>query len=210
MHDNYSADYYNDYQQKLDYYDDLDLSTYADCFDDAGQDYLDEYGEGLQETATLCSSPTQKNQSMTNNNSASVRTNDNRINDQSYGSAVQSRCPSFEFESLSSTMPLYAAGENRVTTQDMNNGQAVRWYQRSSFERYFPEDDSRRSGGVDSYNWQRIAKEKQPVSQLRPVSELPDIYRNIFKFGVFNAVQSSCFDTVYYSDQNTVISGKTR
>ncbi|KAJ3970368.1 hypothetical protein EV361DRAFT_802192 [Lentinula raphanica] len=31
---------------------------------------------------------------------------------------------------------------------------------------------------------------------LRPVSELPDIYRSLFKFGVFNAVQSSCFEGV--------------
>ncbi|KAF9265706.1 P-loop containing nucleoside triphosphate hydrolase protein, partial [Marasmius fiardii PR-910] len=30
--------------------------------------------------------------------------------------------------------------------------------------------------------------------KLHPVSELPDMYRAIFKFGVFNAVQSSCFD----------------
>ncbi|KAG8969463.1 hypothetical protein FRC03_002739 [Tulasnella sp. 419] len=31
---------------------------------------------------------------------------------------------------------------------------------------------------------------------LRPVSDLPDIYRTLFKFGVFNAVQSRCYDTV--------------
>ncbi|EPS99015.1 hypothetical protein FOMPIDRAFT_1031123 [Fomitopsis schrenkii] len=31
--------------------------------------------------------------------------------------------------------------------------------------------------------------------RLRPASELPDIYRGLFKFGVFNAVQSKCFDT---------------
>ncbi|KAJ6490602.1 Sec63 Brl domain-containing protein [Mycena vitilis] len=45
--------------------------------------------------------------------------------------------------------------------------------------------------------------------RLRPVSELPDIYRGIFKFGVFNAVQSSCFDTVVKSDENMVISAPT-
>ncbi|KAG6907418.1 hypothetical protein DXG01_008990 [Tephrocybe rancida] len=32
--------------------------------------------------------------------------------------------------------------------------------------------------------------------RLRPVSSLPDMYRGIFKFGVFNAVQSSCFSDV--------------
>ncbi|KAJ7709458.1 hypothetical protein B0H17DRAFT_1190666 [Mycena rosella] len=45
--------------------------------------------------------------------------------------------------------------------------------------------------------------------RLRPVSELPDIYRGIFKFGVFNAVQSTCFDTVFQSDENMVISAPT-
>lgn len=45
--------------------------------------------------------------------------------------------------------------------------------------------------------------------QLRPVSQLPDVYRSIFKFGVFNAVQSACFDTVFHSDQNVIISAPT-
>ncbi|KAJ3852493.1 DEAD-domain-containing protein, partial [Lentinula lateritia] len=31
---------------------------------------------------------------------------------------------------------------------------------------------------------------------LRPVSDLPDMYRGLFKFGLFNTVQSSCFDGV--------------
>ncbi|KZT02310.1 P-loop containing nucleoside triphosphate hydrolase protein [Laetiporus sulphureus 93-53] len=44
---------------------------------------------------------------------------------------------------------------------------------------------------------------------LRPVSKLPDMYRSLFKFGVFNAVQSSCFDTVMDTDENMVISAPT-
>ncbi|KAE9393645.1 P-loop containing nucleoside triphosphate hydrolase protein [Gymnopus androsaceus JB14] len=44
---------------------------------------------------------------------------------------------------------------------------------------------------------------------LRPVSDLPDMYRGLFKFGVFNAVQSSCFDSVLYSKENMVISAPT-
>lgn len=35
------------------------------------------------------------------------------------------------------------------------------------------------------------------------------MYRSIFKFGVFNAVQSTCFDTVYHSDSNVVVSAPT-
>ncbi|CAK5265299.1 unnamed protein product [Mycena citricolor] len=45
--------------------------------------------------------------------------------------------------------------------------------------------------------------------RLRPISDLPDIFRGIFKFGVFNAVQSSCFDTVFQSEENMVISAPT-
>ncbi|GLB34810.1 putative sec63 Brl domain containing protein [Lyophyllum shimeji] len=44
---------------------------------------------------------------------------------------------------------------------------------------------------------------------LRPVSTLPDMYRGLFKFGVFNAVQSSCFDDVFNSNENLVISAPT-
>jgi ATP-dependent DNA helicase HFM1/MER3 len=43
---------------------------------------------------------------------------------------------------------------------------------------------------------------------------LADIYRDLFPFGVFNAVQSSCFSQVIEGDENMVIcaptgSGKT-
>ncbi|KAF8447766.1 P-loop containing nucleoside triphosphate hydrolase protein [Boletus edulis BED1] len=41
--------------------------------------------------------------------------------------------------------------------------------------------------------------------RLRPVSELPDRFRGVFKFGVFNAIQSACFDQVLHSDENMVI-----
>ncbi|KAJ8087976.1 ATP-dependent DNA helicase MER3 [Marasmius tenuissimus] len=40
--------------------------------------------------------------------------------------------------------------------------------------------------------------------KLRPVSELPDMYRAMFKFGVFNAVQSSCFDDLLHTPENLV------
>ncbi|KDQ61091.1 hypothetical protein JAAARDRAFT_173613 [Jaapia argillacea MUCL 33604] len=42
--------------------------------------------------------------------------------------------------------------------------------------------------------------------RLRPVSELPDIYRAMFKFGVFNAIQSKCYDLVISAPTG---SGKT-
>ncbi|CAL1705677.1 unnamed protein product [Somion occarium] len=48
-----------------------------------------------------------------------------------------------------------------------------------------------------------------PGIRLRPVLDLPDIYRTLFKFGVFNAVQSECFDEVIHHDDNMVISSPT-
>ncbi|EUC66319.1 P-loop nucleoside triphosphate hydrolase, putative [Rhizoctonia solani AG-3 Rhs1AP] len=44
---------------------------------------------------------------------------------------------------------------------------------------------------------------------LVPVSTLPDWCRNVFKFGVFNAMQSQCFDTAVNTDSNMVISAPT-
>ncbi|GAA5999340.1 DNA helicase [Rhodotorula paludigena] len=50
--------------------------------------------------------------------------------------------------------------------------------------------------------------QKQGI-KLRPVSELPDMFRSLWRFGVFNAVQSVCFDTVFHKDENVVISAPT-
>ncbi|CCO27593.1 hypothetical protein BN14_01578 [Rhizoctonia solani AG-1 IB] len=44
---------------------------------------------------------------------------------------------------------------------------------------------------------------------LVPVSTLPDWCRDVFKFGVFNAMQSQCFDTAVNTDSNMVISAPT-
>ncbi|KAG2146850.1 Sec63 Brl domain-containing protein [Suillus bovinus] len=52
-------------------------------------------------------------------------------------------------------------------------------------------------------------QQKHQSVRLRPVSELPDMFRSMFKFGVFNAVQSTCFDAVLYSNENMVISAPT-
>ncbi|KAF8892445.1 hypothetical protein BD779DRAFT_1670146 [Infundibulicybe gibba] len=58
-----------------------------------------------------------------------------------------------------------------------------------------------RARGVDHRNNYGI--------RLRPVSELPDMHRGIFKFGVFNAIQSACFPDIVDSNQNMVISAPT-
>ncbi|GAA5900381.1 DNA helicase [Sporobolomyces salmoneus] len=45
--------------------------------------------------------------------------------------------------------------------------------------------------------------------KLVAVSRLPDAFRSIWRFGVFNAVQSVCFDIVYGTDENVVVSAPT-
>ncbi|KAK5958237.1 ATP-dependent DNA helicase MER3 [Knufia fluminis] len=45
--------------------------------------------------------------------------------------------------------------------------------------------------------------------QLVPTTKLPDKQRTLFKFPVFNAVQSRCFPTAYESDDNLVVSAPT-
>lgn len=51
-----------------------------------------------------------------------------------------------------------------------------------------------------------------PVAQgvsLLSVNILPDKYRGLFQFPIFNAVQSKCFPLVYGSDDNVVLSSPT-
>ncbi|OBZ69133.1 putative ATP-dependent DNA helicase HFM1 [Grifola frondosa] len=55
-------------------------------------------------------------------------------------------------------------------------------------------EEASKRGDIHPRNWHGV--------RLRPVSDLPDIYRGVFKFGVFNAVQSQCFDTVMHTDKN--------
>ncbi|KAJ1309145.1 hypothetical protein OPQ81_004818 [Rhizoctonia solani] len=43
---------------------------------------------------------------------------------------------------------------------------------------------------------------------LVPISTLPDWCRGVFNFGVFNAMQSQCFNTAVNTNSNMVISGK--
>lgn len=44
---------------------------------------------------------------------------------------------------------------------------------------------------------------------LIPVNTLPDRFRGIFPFPLFNAVQSKCFHSVYESNDNIVLSSPT-
>ena len=45
--------------------------------------------------------------------------------------------------------------------------------------------------------------------QLISLNELPDRFRSIFPFPLFNAVQSKCFETIYKSNSNLVLSAPT-
>lgn len=45
--------------------------------------------------------------------------------------------------------------------------------------------------------------------RLVPVSELPDRFRSLFRFPLFNAIQSKCFQSVYGGDDNVVLAAPT-
>lgn len=56
------------------------------------------------------------------------------------------------------------------------------------------------------------AKSSLPVirnTELRPTSEIPSPFDSIFKFGVFNVIQSKCIDDAFYENNNLVISAPT-
>ncbi|CAE6450387.1 unnamed protein product [Rhizoctonia solani] len=78
--------------------------------------------------------------------------------------------------------------------------------------------------GVDPYSsptplpHRQILKNNTPYANqascslsknLIPISALPDWCRSVFKFGVFNAMQSQCFDTAVNTNSNMVISAPT-
>ena len=45
--------------------------------------------------------------------------------------------------------------------------------------------------------------------QLVSLNELPDRFRSVFSFPLFNPVQSRCYETIYKSDDNLVLSSPT-
>ena len=44
---------------------------------------------------------------------------------------------------------------------------------------------------------------------LVPVTELPDLYRTVFPYSIFNAVQSKCFPIAFHTSDNLVLSAPT-
>ncbi|EAU88744.2 ATP-dependent DNA helicase MER3 [Coprinopsis cinerea okayama7 len=80
-------------------------------------------------------------------------------------------------------------------------------------ERYPPSvpcyNFTRRAGQSAHSDDNHLNREEGRI-KLKPVSQLPDIYRAIFKkYGSFNAIQSACFDDLMQTDENLVISAPT-
>ena len=71
--------------------------------------------------------------------------------------------------------------------------------------------------GANQNARQRVSHTKPPSRsppiiqgiQLVPATALPDQLRSVFKFEIFNAVQSKCFATAFKSDDNIVVSAPT-
>ncbi|KAI0076468.1 P-loop containing nucleoside triphosphate hydrolase protein [Panus rudis PR-1116 ss-1] len=89
--------------------------------------------------------------------------------------------------------------QSRASSYRPQTGPPEAWVQRHQDESAAPQDNSER--GFNPRNSHGI--------RLKPVSDLPDMYRGMFKFGVFNAVQSQCYDEVMRGDDNMVISAPT-
>ncbi|KAF8911062.1 Sec63 Brl domain-containing protein [Gymnopilus junonius] len=102
---------------------------------------------------------------------------------------AQIRNTSMEFSrrSLFDTRPRMALASGRHAEYNNNPSPAPRIMQNT------PASNPRNSHGI----------------RLRPVSDLPDVYRTLFKFGVFNAVQSTCFDEAVAGDKNLAITAPT-
>ncbi|GAA5978347.1 hypothetical protein JCM5350_001135 [Sporobolomyces pararoseus] len=74
------------------------------------------------------------------------------------------------------------------------------------YDDLIPQEDGNRSFGQKASSSNRVQKRG---IKLVPVSQLPDTFRSIWRFGVFNAVQSHCFGSVYCADENVVVSAPT-
>ncbi|CAG8627024.1 14476_t:CDS:10, partial [Gigaspora rosea] len=66
----------------------------------------------------------------------------------------------------------------------------------------------------DNINQSMVNIQPNSINGLRKVSELPDRFRSLFPFGVFNSIQSQCIDTALYGNEDLVViaptgSGKT-
>ncbi|TDL24911.1 P-loop containing nucleoside triphosphate hydrolase protein [Rickenella mellea] len=109
-------------------------------------------------------------------------------------------------------LPLRAS--SYVTSLNVPTGHFRDAYSHDAYMHNAPESHSRNamsSGQIALISDGRRMEgvQRHPGLRLRPVSDLPDIYRATFKFGVFNAIQSSCFDTVMRTKDNMVVSAPT-
>ncbi|KAJ3571066.1 hypothetical protein NP233_g4001 [Leucocoprinus birnbaumii] len=63
--------------------------------------------------------------------------------------------------------------------------------------------------GISDFSDSGHSPDTIPTNKSRLVSDLPDIFRGIFKFPTFNAMQSHCFDHITSSTQDLVVSAPT-
>lgn len=68
--------------------------------------------------------------------------------------------------------------------------------------------DQRARGSVSSINLSHAPPLVQGIQLVAP-NELPDRFRSLFPFPLFNAVQSKCFATAYQTSDNLVLSAPT-
>ena len=105
---------------------------------------------------------------------------------------------------LNSSSPSYQVGRRKNIPKRRNLHHATNQVLRQPPSLPMEYADVQEHGGA--------LNEAPPVVQDIPLvspNELPDRFRSVFSFQLFNAVQSKCFQTIYKSNDNLVLSAPT-
>ncbi|KAL1600412.1 ATP-dependent DNA helicase MER3 [Paraconiothyrium brasiliense] len=116
-----------------------------------------------------------------------------------------------------SSSPAFMAGQRHAGVPQKSTQPAVRQrnYKLEVFGTVYPQEapplpqhHSSAAAAGPRLNARVGAPITQGIQQI-PVTELPDRLRTVFPYPIFNAVQSKCFDAVYKTDNNFVLSSPT-
>ncbi|OAX41690.1 P-loop containing nucleoside triphosphate hydrolase protein [Rhizopogon vinicolor AM-OR11-026] len=128
-----------------------------------------------------------------------------------YGSSSREYTPSpTEYTSVRAQNQAYYLPQ-RSYHLHQHSGEHYTGNSHTSIDSFGSHHDTQIDRQTSVYNHLPVGRtqQKSQAVRLRPVSELPDRFRSVFKFGVFNSIQSTCFDAVLHSNENMVISAPT-
>ncbi|KAI9364131.1 P-loop containing nucleoside triphosphate hydrolase protein [Pilaira anomala] len=113
---------------------------------------------------------------------------------------------------------------SQLTDTSTNIGEWLAYEEASledlSLNHHYGQTDHQTSHGSSEFQW-RVDNNRDELMQnkvsfpvvantkLRPIGEIPSPYNSVFKFGVFNVIQSKCLNDTFYENNNLVISAPT-